>query len=154
MRSNIIMTVLATALVCSTGQAVCGTESFRTISGDSAISLTYILKHTSLAAKLVAGNSITWSLANLVCRQTNRGMVPDLMPVFACSPPASVGPITAKALFEALSDLGVYGEGAAGHIYEQAKSIQCKLNKNGVGGTATNPRCTLKAAWADECSYL
>lgn len=131
--------------------AACGDESFRTFNGDEAITLTYILKNSSIATKTTSGAIVTWSLAKLICRQTNRGVLPDLMPVYSCTTPSGVGPIAAKALFDAMSELGVFPDGAAGHVYEQAKNIKCKLNKYGSGGMAINPRCTLKAAWGDEC---
>ncbi|MGZ3749038.1 MAG: hypothetical protein ACXWRE_16175, partial [Pseudobdellovibrionaceae bacterium] len=132
-------------------QAACGDESTRIFNGDEAITLTYILKNSSLASKTTAGNTVTWSLARLVCKQTNRGVLPDLMPAYSCSPPSGVGPITAKALFDAMSELGVYPDGAAGHIYESANSIVCEVNQDGSGGTAINPRCSLRAAWGNEC---
>lgn len=135
----------------SRAYGACGDESVRTFKGDEAISLTYILKNTTIATKTVVGNTTTWSLSKLICRQTNRGVLPDLMPTYECSTPSGIGPITAKSLFDALSELGVFPEGAAGHIFEQAKLIKCRVNNDGAGGTAINPRCTLKAAWGDEC---
>ena len=135
----------------SLSQAACGDESTRTFNGDQAISLTYILKNSAFASKSTSGNTTTWSLANLVCKQTNRGVLPDLMPTYSCTPPSGVGPLAAKDLFDAMSELGVMPDGAAGHVYETAKMIKCKVNTNGAGGTAINPRCSLKAAWGDQC---
>jgi hypothetical protein len=131
--------------------AACGDESTRTFSGDEAVTLTYILKNSSIASKSTSGVTTTWSLPKLVCRQTNRGVLPDLMPAYDCSIPSGIGKITAKALFDALSELGVYPDGTTGHVNETARSIKCKVNKDGSGGTSINPGCILKAAWGDEC---
>lgn len=127
-------------------EAACGNESARTFNGDEAITLTYIFKNSSIASKSTSGNTVTWSLSKLICRQTNRGVLHDLMPAYDCSTPSGIGSITAKALFDALSELGVFPDGAAGHVYEQAKSIKCQVNKNGAGGTTINPRCAFTAA--------
>lgn len=139
-------------LLGSTGaKAACGDESTRTFNGDEAITLTYILKNSSIAHKSTSGVTVTWSLPKLVCRQTNRGVLPDLMPAYKCTTPSGIGPVTAKALFDAMSELGVFPDGAAGHVFETAREIKCRVNKDGSGGTAINPRCGIKAAWGDEC---
>lgn len=151
MLNHIGLSILIVLGLQNVAQAACGDESTRLFSGDEAITLTYILKNSSIATKSTSGNTVTWSLAKLVCRQTNRGVLPDLMPAYDCSTPSGIGPITAKALFDAMSELGVLPDGAAGHVYEQAKTIKCKVNKDGSGGTAINPRCSLRAAWGDEC---
>lgn len=151
MRTKLSVVILISFLNYSLAYAACGDESTRTFNGDEAITLTYIFKNSAIASKSTSGNTVTWSLSKLVCRQTNRGVLPDLMPVYACSTPSGIGPITAKALFDAMSELGVFPDGAAGHVYEQAKTLVCKVNKDGSGGTAINPRCSLKAAWGDEC---
>lgn len=140
-----------TILSATWAKAACGDESLRMFNGDEAITLTYILKNSGIAAKSTSGVTITWSLAKIVCRQTNRGVLPDLMPAYNCQNPLGIGPVTAKALFDAMSELGVFPDGAAGHVSEQARLIKCKVNKDGSGGTAINPRCTLTAAWGDEC---
>jgi hypothetical protein len=151
MNFKILVPIVILNVFLSTANAACGDESFRTINGDEAISLTYVLKNSNIARKTVSGVTATWSLARLVCRQTNRGVLPDLMPAYNCTVPAGIGPIAAKALFDAMSELSVYPEGTTGHVNEQAKSIQCKVNTNGSGGDAINPRCRFKAAWGDEC---
>lgn len=152
MKMKVILSLILTCGLYSQAQAACGDVSSRTFNGDEAISLTYIFKNSTVASKSTSGNTVTWSLAKLTCRQTNRGVLPDLMPAYNCSVPSGIGPITAKSLFDAMSELGVLPDGAAGHVFEQATSIKCKVNKDGSGGTAINPRCTLKAAWGDECS--
>ncbi|MDG0816291.1 hypothetical protein [Bdellovibrio svalbardensis] len=151
MKLKAILSVILVSGLYSSAQAACGDESSRSFMGDEAITLTYILKNSTIAVKSTSGNTTTWSLAKLVCRQTNRGVMPDLMPVYNCSTPSGIGPITAKSLFDAMSELGVMPDGSAGHVNEQAKTIKCKVNKDGSGGTAINPRCTLIAAWGDEC---
>lgn len=152
MKLKLIFVALIASLNYSFAQAACGDESTRTFNGDEAITLTYILRNSSFASKTTNGVTVSWSLKKLVCRQTNRGVLPDLMPTYNCTIPSGVGRITAKALFDAMSELGVFPDGAAGHVYEQAKSIVCAVNKDGSGGTAINPRCSLKAAWGDECN--
>lgn len=151
MRLKWILFIILLTTTFTKAQAVCGVESFRTFDGDEAVTLAYILKNTSIATKHTSGSNVTWKLTQLNCRQTNRGVMPDLMPVYACPTPGGVGAITAKSLFDAMLELGVLPDGAAGHVFQAAKSIRCQLNKNGSGGTAINPRCILKAAWADEC---
>jgi hypothetical protein len=136
----------------SIAKADCGEVSTRTFNGDEAVTLTYILKNSPFATKTTAGSTITWSVGTLTCHQTNRGVLPDLLPTYDCTTPAGIGPITAKALFDAMSELGVLPDGAAGHVYEQAKKIRCRVNTTGAGGMAMNPRCSMKAAWGDECS--
>lgn len=135
----------------SWAHAECGVESLRTFNGDEAVTLTYILKNSLIATKSTSGATVTWKLSKLVCRQTNRGVLPDLMPSYMCSTPSGIGPITAKSLFDAMSELGVMPDGAAGHVYETARSIKCEVNKDGSGGFAINPRCTIRAVWGDEC---
>ncbi|WP_415062152.1 hypothetical protein [Bdellovibrio sp.] len=151
MQTKLLSALILILLSNSFAKAACGDESSRTFNGDEAITLTYILKNSAIASKSTSGVTVTWSLAKLVCKQTNRGVLPDLMPAYSCSTPSGIGPITAKALFDAMSELGVLPDGAAGHVYETARTIKCKVNKDGSGGTAINPRCTLKAAWGDEC---
>lgn len=151
MQTKLLSAFVLILLNNSFAKAACGDESSRTFNGDEAITLTYILKNSTIASKSTSGVTVTWSLAKLVCKQTNRGVLPDLMPAYSCSTPSGIGPITAKALFDAMSELGVLPDGAAGHVYETARTIKCKVNKDGSGGTAINPRCTLKAAWGDEC---
>lgn len=151
MKLIISFAVFILCLDYSVAEAACGDESTRTFNGDEAITLTYILRNSPIATKSTSGNTVKWSLTKLVCRQTNRGVLPDLMPRYSCSIPSGVGAITAKSLFDAMSEMGVFPDGAAGHFFEQAKNIKCRLNKDGSGGTAINPRCTLTAAWGDEC---
>lgn len=151
MKIRLIFVGLFCCLNYSLANAACGDESVRNFNGDEAVTLTYILKNSSIANKSTSGNTVTWSLSKLICRQTNRGVLPDLMPAYRCTKPSGIGAITAKALFDAMSELGVLPDGAAGSVFEQAKSIVCKVNKDGSGGTAINPRCSLKAAWGDEC---
>lgn len=146
------MAPLILAFGFQTAHGACGDLVPRTFNGDEAVTLTYIFKNSSIASKSTSGGVVTWSLANLQCRQTNRGVEPDLMPVYVCTTPSGIGPITAKALFDALSEMGVFPDGAAGHVYEVAKSIKCQVNKNGAGGDSVNPRCTLTAAWGDACT--
>ncbi len=148
---KLLLIILVMFLSNSFAKAACGDESSRTFNGDEAITLTYILKNSSIASKSTSGVTVTWSLKKLICKQTNRGVLPDLMPAYSCSTPSGIGPITAKALFDAMSELGVFPDGAAGHVFEMARMIKCKVNKDGSGGTAINPRCTLTAAWGDEC---
>jgi hypothetical protein len=151
MKLKLIFSILITTFINSMAQAACGAESIRTFNGDEAVTLTYILKNSSIATKGTSGVTVTWSLSKLICRQTNRGVLPDLMPAYNCTTPLGIGPVTAKALFDAMSELGVYPDGSAGHVNEQAKSIKCKVNTDGSGGNSMNPRCTMKAAWGDEC---
>ncbi|WII70794.1 hypothetical protein QJS83_10010 [Bdellovibrio sp. 22V] len=146
-----LMGFFSAFLIHNAATAACGDESTREFLGDEAITMTYILKNSSIAHKSTSGNVVTWTVSKLVCRQTNRGVLPDLMPDYKCSTPSGVGKITAKALFDAMSEMGVMPDGAAGHVYEQARTIKCSVNKNGSGGTSINPRCTMKAAWGDEC---
>ncbi len=148
---KLVLTMILMSGLYSQAQAACGDITSRTFNGDEAVTLTYIFKNSSVASKSTSGNTVTWSLSALTCRQTNRGVLPDLMPVYACTTPSGIGPITAKALFDAMSEMGVLPDGAAGHVYEQAMAIKCKVNSNGAGGTAINPRCTFKAAWGDQC---
>lgn len=149
---KILLAFFISVLLSSLSYAACGDESSRTFNGDEAVTLTYLLKNSSIASKSTAGVTTTWSLSKLVCVQTNRGVLPDLMPAYKCTTPSGIGKITAKALFDALSEMGVFPDGAAGHVYEQVKSIKCKVNNDGSGGTAINPRCTFTAAWGNECS--
>ncbi|MGZ3770509.1 MAG: hypothetical protein ACXVCP_10270 [Bdellovibrio sp.] len=149
--SKLVCIFLISFLGHSFAQAACGDQTVRVFNGDEAVTLTYILKNSSIATKTTSGNTVKWSLNKLICRQTNRGVLPDLMPVYDCSTPSGIGRITAKALFDAMSELGVFPDGAAGHVYEEADSIACSVNKDGSGGTAINPRCSLKAAWGDQC---
>jgi hypothetical protein len=148
---KIIFSAIILSALFSTAKAACGDESIRTINGDEAISLTYVIKNSSFAKKTVVGETVTWFLQRLVCRQTNRGVLPDRMPAYNCTVPSGAGPITAKAFFDALSELSVYPESEPGHVTERASSIQCQVNSNGAGGDAINPRCRFKAAWGDEC---
>ncbi|WP_413944381.1 hypothetical protein [Bdellovibrio sp. HCB-162] len=151
MKTYLLLTALVSMFQFSTAHAACGDLSERTFNGDEAITLTYILKNSLIASKSTSGVTVTWSLSKLNCRQTNRGVLPDLMPAYMCAKPSGVGKITAKTLFDAMSEMGVYPDGAAGHVIEEATNIKCQVNKDGSGGTAINPRCTLKAAWGDEC---
>ncbi|WP_413586623.1 hypothetical protein [Bdellovibrio sp. HCB274] len=138
-------------LVADIASAACGDMSSRTFKGDEAVTLGYILKNSAIAQKTVNGDDTTWTIATLTCTQTNRGVLPDLMPAYVCSPPAGVGPITAKALFDALSEMGVMPDATTGHVHENAKDVKCTINKNGTGGTEANPTCSMTAAWGDEC---
>ncbi|WP_413294991.1 hypothetical protein ACLSU7_07765 [Bdellovibrio sp. HCB185ZH] len=131
--------------------AACGDLSTREFKGDEAVTLGYILKNSNIATKTYDGDNTIWTIADLQCVQTNRGILPDTMPAYKCTPPAGVGPITAKALFDALSEMGVMPDGTTGHVTEVAKEVKCTINKNGTGGTAVNPTCSMKAAWGDEC---
>lgn len=151
MKPKLIFIFVIASFLHSLAQAACGDVSSRTFNGDEAVTLTYVLKNSSIASKTTSGNTVTWSLAKLICRQTNRGVLPDLMPAYNCTTPSGIGPITAKSLFDALSELGVLPDATTGHVYEQALSIKCKVNTDGSGGFAINPRCTFKAAWGDEC---
>lgn len=151
MKKKWIMSFVAVICAGTSTHAACGDLSSRTFNGDEAVTLTYIFKNSTIATKSTSGNTTTWSLSKLQCGQTNRGVTADLMPAYNCSSPSGVGPITAKALWDAMSEMGVMPDGATGHVYEYAKSIKCKVNKDGSGGEAINPRCTLTAAWGDEC---
>jgi|GEM_PF-1938649 len=148
---RVLMAVVGAVALPSAVFAACGDMSTRVFNGDEAVTLTYILKNSPIAKKKTSGNVVTWSVADLQCRQTNRGVLPDLMPDYNCTKPSGVGKITAKALFDALSEMGVMPDGAAGHVFEEAKDIKCKVNKDGSGGTSINPRCMITAAWGDEC---
>jgi len=151
-KTKALVMVLVSCFILPFANAACGDESVRTFNGDEALTLAYILKHSPIASKTATDATLTMSLSNLTCVQTNRGVLPDLMPTYACSVPNGVGAITAKALFDALSELGVFPEGTMGHVHEQAEDIKCEVNKEGAGGTAINPRCTLTAAWGNECA--
>jgi len=151
MKFKIILFLPLIAGFIQNAKAACGDMTPRTFNGDEAVSLTYILKNSSIATKTTVGNVVTWSLPNLVCRQANRGVYPDLMPVYDCSIPSGIGPITAKSLFDTMSEMGVLAEGTTGHLNEQITHIKCRLNKNGAGGEAINPRCVFTAAWGDQC---
>lgn len=145
------LTVLAAFTFIQGASAACGDASSRTFAGDEALTLGYILKNSSIAQKTFNGDDTTWTIAELRCTQTNRGILPDLMPAYACTPPTGVGPITAKALFDALSEMGVMPDATTGHVHEVATEVKCTINKNGAGGTDVNPTCSMKAAWGDEC---
>ncbi len=146
-----VLTVAGILFFAHIAHAACGDLSKREFKGDEAVTLGYILKNSSIAQKTHDGDNTTWTIAELHCVQTNRGVMPDLMPAYKCTPPAGVGPITAKALFDALSEMGVMPDGTTGHVHELAKQVKCTINKNGTGGTDVNPTCSMKAAWGDEC---
>ncbi len=150
---NFIIILFTTlyVLASSLTHASCGDESVRTFKGDSAVAITYLFKNSTFAHKVTSMTALTWTLTKLTCSQSNRGVLPDLMPTYICAAPSGMGPITSEAFFDAMSELGILQEGAAGHIYGQAKGISCKLDKDGTGGTTLNPTCSIKAAWADEC---
>jgi hypothetical protein len=148
---NLLVMVLVSCLVLPFAHGACGDESARTFNGDEALTLAYILKHSPISSKSSTDVTLTMSISKLACLQTNRGVLSDLMPTYACSNPHGVGAITAKSLFDALSELGVFPDATAGHVHERAKDIKCEVNKDGSGGAAINPRCTFTAAWGDEC---
>ncbi|WP_413560258.1 hypothetical protein [Bdellovibrio sp. HCB209] len=151
MLKQTVTTVLAILMFQQIASAACGDASPRTFKGDEALTLGYILKNSSIAQKSFNGDDVTWTITDLHCIQTNRGVLPDLMPAYSCSPPSAVGPITAKALFDALSEMGVLPDGTTGHVHEKATQVKCTINKNGAGGTDVNPTCSMTAAWGDEC---
>lgn len=138
----------------SVAHAACGDESSRIFNGDEAVTLTYVLRNSPWASKSTSGKTTTWSVSTLTCTQTNRGVLPDLMPAYKCSSPSGVGPITAKSSWDAMSELGVMPDATTGHVTHQARTIKCKVNGDGSGGLDINPRCTMKAAWGDECGDL
>ncbi|WP_413577556.1 hypothetical protein ACLVWU_04115 [Bdellovibrio sp. HCB290] len=151
MLKQITLGALGLLLTSEIASAACGDMSSRTFKGDEAVTLGYILKNSAIAQKTTNGDDTTWTITELKCTQTNRGVLPDLMPAYVCTPPAGVGPITAKALFDAMSEMGVMPDATTGHVHESANEVKCTINKNGTGGTDVNPTCSMKAAWGDEC---
>ncbi|UYL07262.1 hypothetical protein B9G69_009405 [Bdellovibrio sp. SKB1291214] len=146
-----VLTVVSVFAFSQFASAACGDMSKREFKGDQAVTLGYLLKNSSIAKKTFNGDDTTWTIDELHCVQTNRGVLPDLMPAYSCTPPTGVGPITAKSLFDAMSEMGVMPDGTTGHVHETAKEMKCTINKNGTGGTDVNPTCSMVAAWGDEC---
>ncbi|MEK2690214.1 hypothetical protein [Bdellovibrio sp. GT3] len=138
-------------LITETVSAACGDMLPKTFKGDDAVTLAYILKNSPIAKKTFSGGDTTWTITELKCTQTNRAVQPDLMPAYECKPPAAVGPVTAMALFETLDEMDVMQDATTGHVNQSAKDISCTINKNGNGGIANNPTCTMTAAWEDDC---
>lgn len=131
--------------------AACGDETVREFVGDEAVTLAYNVRYSSISKKKTDGNYVSWSIKKLVCVQTNRGVLPDTMPLYRCTTPSGVGKITAKALWDSMSELGVMPDGATGHVYHAASDIKCQVHKYGDGGNSANPHCWVKAAWGDQC---
>ncbi|ASD62927.1 hypothetical protein [Bdellovibrio bacteriovorus] len=131
--------------------AACGDETVREFVGDEAVTMAYNVRYASFSKKKTSGDYVSWSIKKLVCVQTNRGILPDTMPTYSCSSPSGVGKITAKAMWDSMSELGVMPDATTGHVYHQAKDIKCQVHKEGDGGTSANPHCWVTAAWGDQC---
>lgn len=129
----------------------CGDLETRTIKGDEAVTLTYVLRYSPISTKTTVGTQVAWSVPKVTCAQTNRGVEADLMPNYSCMTPSGVGKITAKSLWDAMSELGVMPDATTGHVYHEIRNTKCKVDKNGAGGMANNPTCVITAAWGDEC---
>lgn len=152
MNAKMMSLFLVAFIVGAMAHAACGDFETRTIKGDEAVTLTYVLRNSSISTKTTVGATVTWSVANVICVQTNRGVEADLMPRYKCTSPSGVGSITAKSLWDAMSELGVMPDATTGHVYHQIKSTKCKVDKNGAGGMGENPSCNVTAAWGDQCS--
>ncbi|WP_413580593.1 hypothetical protein [Bdellovibrio sp. HCB288] len=146
-----ILGIFVSLIIAESASAACGDMSPRTFKGDDAVTLAYILKNSPIGKKTINGDDTTWTVTEMKCTETNRGVQPDLMPAYECKPPLAVGPITAMALFEALDDMDVMPDATTGHVNQIAKDISCTINKNGAGGIANSPTCMMTAAWEDEC---
>ncbi|KHD89978.1 MAG: hypothetical protein OM95_00120 [Bdellovibrio sp. ArHS] len=143
----------AVSLFSFVARADCQDVLARDFNGDEAVTMTYLLKNSNFAKKTNVGYDIVWTLAELQCVQTIRGVNTDLLPTFSCAKPAKAGLLASKMFFEALSEMGVMPEGGMSHVNIGAKNIVCKVNRKGEGGYAINPRCSVTAMWADECGY-
>ncbi|KYG60469.1 hypothetical protein AZI85_13475 [Bdellovibrio bacteriovorus] len=153
MFSKICVSAFSIFFLSLSAQADCGDEVTREFSGDEAVTMAYLLKNTNFAKKTNEGYVATWTLPDLQCVQTIRGVNPDVLPTFSCSKPAKVGLIAAKDFFDALAELGVMPEGGMSQVNIKAKNIICKVHRKGEGGYAVNPRCSVTARWGDECGY-
>ena len=125
-------------------------ETTKTIVGEQASELSYILKNSTFAKKSISRSGEVLSIASLSCRRVSRGVYDDALPKYSCDND-KIGPMIAKLTYDTLSDLKIYADYGMSKAGVEAKNIKCTISNSGIDNLENSPSCTLTAIWADDC---
>ena len=158
-----IFALFMASLSASSSFAAAGScdPSTRTLSGDKAQAFMMAMKAAGFKSPMTgalptqstpsATAVFHYHLGPLGCEASDAGVEEDGLSSYNCnSIPKGVAnnSATAKIIFDALSDLGVFADGGMSHSYLTASNVGCSV----TAGNTFAYGCVVTAVWADTCS--
>jgi hypothetical protein len=121
-----------------------------TLEGAEAADFALVLKNLSFTTKVRAPNALIVSTKEITCYSTQRGVYDDALPVYSCSIPTKMSLLTAKLLFDSMSTIGIFGDGALSHTFHTVKDVRCRIDKP-VTDFHKSPSCEFTAMLDKDC---
>ena len=125
-------------------------ETTKTLVGNEAAELAYVLKNSSFATKSINKGGEVDSIAALKCKSVDRGVYNNALPTYECEN-EKIGPMIAKLTFDTLASIGIFSDSGMSKSNLEATNIKCTISNTGIDNSESSPSCTLTAVWANDC---